>query len=56
MLGLNGILGLEVNLAIPMTIEFDFRLGYSLYAGDFYVSCSNYDCNYSSHSWEGSLF
>ena len=54
--GLNGILGLEVNLAIPMTIEFDFRPGYGLYAGDFYDSCRNYDCNFSAHSWGGSFF
>jgi hypothetical protein len=30
--GLNGILGLELNLAIPMTIEFDFRPGYGLFS------------------------
>lgn len=31
--GMNGILGLEINLHIPMTIEFDFRPGYGLWAG-----------------------
>ena len=62
--GFNGILGLEVNLAIPMTIEFDFRPGYGLYAGYFFdsYSCDNYgypdgvrvNCNYSNTSWERS--
>lgn len=44
--GLNGILGLEINLAIPMTIEFDFRPGYGLFAGsiysDYYYPSSKY--------------
>lgn len=30
--GLNGMLGLEINLAIPMTIEFDFRPGLGIWA------------------------
>ena len=31
--GMNSVLGLEINLHIPMTIEFDFRPGYGLWAG-----------------------
>ena len=54
--GLNAIVGLEINLAIPMTIEFDLRPVYGLYAGDFYGSCRNYDCNFRAHSWGGSFF
>lgn len=31
--GINSVLGLEINLHIPMTIELDFRPGYGLWAG-----------------------
>ena len=41
--GLNGILGLELNLAIPMTIELDFRPGYGLFSFNEWGECDGYD-------------
>ena len=41
--GLNGILGLELNLAIPMTIELDFRPGYGLFSFKEWGECDGYD-------------
>jgi hypothetical protein len=41
--GLNGILGLELNLAIPMTIELDFRPGYGLFSFYECGECDGYD-------------
>jgi len=41
--GLNGILGLELNLAIPMTIELDFRPGYGLFSFNEWGECDRYD-------------
>lgn len=49
--GLNGILGLEINLAIPMTIEFDFRPGYGLFAGDIEWYCGKYGCYSSQYEY-----
>lgn len=43
--GLNSILGLEINLTIPMTIEFDFRPGYGLFAGYIKDDCNSYSCS-----------
>ena len=41
--GLNGILGLEINLCIPMTIELDFRPGYGLFSFNERNKCNRYD-------------
>ena len=41
--GLNGILGLELNLAIPMTIELDFRPGYGLFSFNEWDECDCYN-------------
>lgn len=52
--GFNGILGLEVNLAVPMTIEFDLRPGYGLFAGNFRDKCyycENYFYDYTVKSF-----
>ena len=44
--GLNGILGLELNLAIPMTIELDFRPGYGLFSFNEWDECDGYTYDY----------
>ncbi len=44
--GLNGMLGLEFSLAIPMTIEFDFRPGYGLWNGRGHDECDSWNCTY----------
>ena len=52
--GINGIFGLEINLSIPMSIEFDLRPGYGLFAGNFRgycYYCKNYLHDYTANSF-----
>lgn len=45
--GLNSIFGFEINLVVPMTIEFDCRLGYGLMSGPAAWSCDWWRMGYS---------
>ena len=44
--GLNSIFGIEINLTVPITIEFDSRLGYGLMSGP-----ATWGCDWSN-SWK----
>ena len=55
--GLNGVLGLEINLAIPMTIEFDFRPGYGLWAsGPIFDECRGYKSEWNENKHKSEYY